>query len=460
MIDAVVVGAGLAGLVAAERLQGSGYHVVVLEARDRVGGRTRNEPVGDGHVVETGGQWVGPGQDRVLALLQRLGLATFPTHDEGEHVLELAGHRSRYSGDAPVRNPVVRYDMARTLRRLDRLAKDVPLDRPWAAPGAESLDGQTFEGWLERTARTRKARTYFQVATQAVFATEASRISLLHALFYIHSGGGFESLTATGGGAQQDRVVGGSQLIAERLAANLAIPVRLSEPVRWIARDTDTGGGPGAGTDGGRVVVGTDDEQYRARRCIVTVPPALASRITYRPELPADRDQLTQQMPHGAVVKCHAVYDEPFWRADGLSGQAVSDAGPVQVVFDNSPPGGSPGVLVAFLEGERAVTLARAQPVERRQAVLSCLTRFFGPRAAEPVTYLERDWTAEPWTRGCYGAHLPPGAWTLYGPALRAPVGPLHWAGSETAERWCGYMDGAVESGERAEDEVDRALRS
>ncbi|MGH3326807.1 MAG: flavin monoamine oxidase family protein [Streptomycetales bacterium] len=448
MVDVVVVGAGLAGLVAAERLGARGHHVVLLEARDRVGGRTLNEPIGDGHIVETGGQWVGAGQDRVLALVKRLGLETFPTYDQGEHILELAGRRSRFSGgQAPVRNPVVLYDIARTLRRLDRLAVLVPLDRPWEAPRAESWDAQTFATWLDRTARTRSGRTYFEVATQAVFATEASRISLLHALFYVHSGGGFESLTGTGGGAQQDRVVGGSQLIAERLAAKLAIPARLSEPVRWISRRAE------------RVVVGTDDEQYKARRCIVAVPPALAYRITYEPPLPADRDQLTQRMPHGAVVKCHAVYDEPFWRADGGSGQAISDAGPVQVVFDNSPPGGSPGVLVAFLEGEHAVALARAEPDERREAVLGCLARFFGPRAAEPVTYLERDWTAEQWTRGCYGAHLPPGAWTLYGPALRQPVGPLHWAGSETAERWCGYMEGAVESGGRAADEVDRALR-
>jgi monoamine oxidase len=191
-----------------------------------------------------------------------------------------------------------------------------------------------------------------------------------------------------------------------------------------------------------------------AARVIVAVPPTLAGRITYDPPLPAVRDQLTQRVPAGSVIKCHAVYDTPFWREAGLTGQATGDRGPVKVVFDNSPPAGSPGVLLAFLEGKAARRLNRVGPAERRDAVLGSLVDFFGPHAAKPVEYVELDWSEEEWTRGCYGAHFPPGVWTQYGPALRAPVGRIHWAGAETATVWSGYMDGAVQSGERAAAEV------
>ena len=164
-------------------------------------------------------------------------------------------------------------------------------------------------------------------------------------------------------------------------------------------------------------------------------------------------------MPAGAVIKTMAVYPEPFWRAAGLNGQVATAQPPVEVTFDNSPPSGRPGVLLAFVEGPSAVELGRSGPSELREAVLASLVRFFGPEAADPVEFVAQDWQAEEWTRGCYGAHLPPGAWTRFGPALRRPCGPIHWAGAETATVWSGYMDGAVESGERVADEVRRALR-
>jgi monoamine oxidase len=196
----------------------------------------------------------------------------------------------------------------------------------------------------------------------------------------------------------------------------------------------------------------------RGRRAIVAIPPALASRIRYEPLLPGFRDQLTQRMPLGTVAKCMAIYDEPFWRADGLTGQATSDTGPVKLTFDNSPPDGSPGVLLGFLEGQRARDMGRVSPEERRAAVIDCFRRLFGERAAKPERYVERLWADEEFSRGCYGSLMPTGAWTNYGEALRAPLGPLHWAGAETAEVWSGYMDGAVRSGEAAAQEVLAAL--
>jgi len=200
--------------------------------------------------------------------------------------------------------------------------------------------------------------------------------------------------------------------------------------------------------------VSTPDSVITAKRVIVAVPPMMAGRIGYDPPLPGLRDQLTQKAPMGSVIKCLAVYDRPFWRDDGLSGQAAGDCGAVRATFDNCPPDGSPGVLLGFVEGANARRLARLEPAERRREVFECFERYFGPKAAHPVDYIEHDWTGEQWTRGCYGAHFAPGTWTQFGPALRPPVGRIHWAGTETSTEWCGYMDGAVRSGERAAAEV------
>jgi monoamine oxidase len=206
------------------------------------------------------------------------------------------------------------------------------------------------------------------------------------------------------------------------------------------------------GADG--LTIQADGAVARGSRAIVALAPPLAGRIAYDPPLPGYRDQLTQRMPLGTVVKCMAIYDEPFWRAEGLSGQGMSDTGPVKLTYDNSPPDGSPGVLLGFLEGRHARELGRISADERRTAVVDCFARLFGPRAARPDSYVERLWAEEEWSRGCYGCHMPTGAWTSFGPALHEPVGPLHWAGAECATVWNGYMDGAVRSGQRAAEEA------
>jgi monoamine oxidase len=440
--DVVVVGAGLAGLAAARDLTAAGASVVVLEARDRVGGRTLNEPIGDGKVVEVGAQWIGPTQDRLAALARELGVETFPTHGTGEQLIEHEGRLRRFRGTIPRLSPLVLLDVERAQRKLDRMARRVPLEAPWEARGAARLDSQTVASWMRRNLATRGGRMLLELGIEAVWAAEPEDLSLLHVLFYIHSAGGLGMLFDTEGGAQQDRFAGGSQLLSVLLAERLGERVVTSAPVRRIEHGA------------GRVVVHADGATARGRRAILAIAPALASRIAYDPPLPGYRDQLTQRMPLGTVIKCMALYDEPFWRAEGLSGQAISDAGPVRLTYDNSPPDGSPGVLLGFLEGRWARELGRAPEHERRAAVLDSFGRLFGPRARDPRGFVERVWADEEWSRGCYGAHMPTGAWTAYGPALRAPVGPLHWAGAEYATVWSGYMDGAVRSGERTAREL------
>ena len=465
--DVAIVGAGLAGLVAARRLAAAGVEPLVLEARERVGGRLLNEEIGDGKVVEVGGQWIGPTQERLAALAAELGVATFPTHDQGRHLVEMDGKLTSYAGaitDARLSlvrdlaraiSPLALADLEQARARLDRMARQVPLEEPWMAPKAAEWDGQTFATWVRRNTRTAAARSLFELATEAVWAAEPGDVSLLHVLFYTRSGSGFNSLIGTGGGAQQDRFHGGSQRLALLMAEQLGPErVRLGTPVQAI--EHGEGGVTIHAFDFGRPEGDKGQERVvvRARRAIVAVPPALAGRVAYEPPLPAQRDQLTQRMPQGTVIKTMAIYERPFWREQGLSGQATSDAGPARVVFDNSPPDGSPGVLLGFLEGRLARQWGARDAAERRAAVLAGHARLFGPRAARPQRFVERVWAEEEWTRGCYGCLMTPGGWTEYGRALRAPVGPLHWAGAETATVWNGYMDGAVSSGERAAAEV------
>lgn len=442
----VVVGAGLAGLAAARALRRAGAEVVVLEARDRVGGRTEGAATAEGAPLELGGQWVGPTQTRMYELIAELGLETFPTYNSGEHVVQLGGRRTRMGsrrGAVPKLSPFVLADVFQGLTRFTRAARQVPLDEPWHAPNAARLDGQTFETWIRRNLRTEIGRRYFQVAAEAVFAAEPGDFSALHALFYAHSGTDFEGLLSVDRGAQQDRIVGGSVQVAERMADELGESVRRVQAVARIEQDA------------GSVRVRTrDGSVVEADRAVVTLPPTLAGRLEYAPALPSWRDQLTQRLPAGAVIKVFAVYDEAFWRADGLTGQAASDEGPVKITFDNSPPPGSPGVLLGFLEAAEARRWSRRSPREREEAVIDCFARYFGERARSHREYLERDWTAEEFTRGCYGAHFVPGTWTSYGPMLRQPVGRLHWAGSECSPVWNGYMEGAVRSGELTAGEV------
>lgn len=445
-VDVVVVGAGIAGLVAARDLVSSGSDVVVVEARDRVGGRLLNDELPTGAPIEVGGQWVGPGQDLVHQLIEELGLQTYPTYDLGMHIAEVGRARSEYEGRIPRLSPLVLADIAQVQWRLDRIALEVAAREPWLARRAKELDGQTWATWLHRTARTSDGRAFYRLITEAVFSAEPEDLSALGALFYLGAGGGLDAMIKVTGGAQQDRIVGGTQRIAIGLAEQLGDRVILDAPVTDVDWDESIV----------RITAGANT--IRARRAVIAVPPPLTARIRFSPGLPADRDQLVQRMPMGRVIKVNVAYSEPFWRTAGLSGQANSDHRPLGTVMDNTPHDGSLGVIVGFLEGRRADLGSRLGADARRAQVIDDLVGYFGPKARNPVAYIERDWAEEEFSRGCYGAFATPGTLTRFGPALRAPIGPLHWAGTETATKWAGYIDGAAESGHRVADEISAAL--
>ena len=434
-VDVAVVGAGLAGLTAARDLKKGGATVCVLEARDRVGGRTLDHPIGGGHVVEGGGQWVGPGQTRVLALANDLGVATFPSHRKGKVVLAFSGLRFTRPGDE-----ADSADLKRVKRLLESLAKTVPPAAPWTAEHARAWDDQTVSDWLAKNTRDDETKQTFDIDLSTELGSP-SRISLLYYLSFIRAAG---SIDAHGVDALERRFVGGPQSLSKALAGPLGDALVLGSPVLRVVDE----GEPGVVLESKRVKV-------RARRLVVAMMPADTRRIAFTPELPAARRGLVEAWRGEPAVKVNAVYSEPFWRKDGLSGLGLTDRPPIGVTFDNSPPDGSRGVLVAFLTEHGVVK----NPAARRAAVLDGLGTLFGRRAKTPLAYFETDWSSDGWTTGCVSP-IPRNVLTRYGPALRAPVGRVHWAGTETADAWFGYMDGAVRSGERVAAEVLAALRA
>jgi monoamine oxidase len=442
-VDYCVVGGGFAGLTAALRLRQAGRSVALLEARDRVGGRTFTVTRDDGSWVDRGGAWIGPGQDRVYALMNEFGVPEYKQHNDGDAMMIVGGKKHRYGGTIPwTMSPWAVTNLGLGLHAVEKMCKSIPLEAPWEAKEAAEWDRISLAEWIDKNTMSKPAREMLDMALAGPYTSAASEVSVLWMLLQMASAGGPTFVISGKGGSQDARPVGGMGAIYRPMAAALGDGLHLSQPVRQITQDADG------------VTVRANDLMVRARRVIVAIPLAIASSITYEPMVPVDRAFLHQRMPGGAVFKISVVYDEPFWRADGLSGQSAAPGSLVTLTIDACTDTGDPGVMCVITEGIEARRLGQLDEAERKAAVIAELVDRFGSKASAPLEFHEQNWTTERYSGGGMISHAPTGVLTQFGYTLRAPCGRVHWAGTESSAIMCGWVDGAIRSGERAAAEV------
>jgi monoamine oxidase len=446
--DAIVIGAGFAGLAAAKALRAAGVEPLVIEARDRVGGRTCPGTIA-GLTIDLGGMWVGPTQTSLTALAREYGVETYPQYITGKSAIELDGKLRSSEGEdyGALLSLPVKIDVAQLVYRLTSLSDSIDPERPWAHPKAEEFDAMTLQTWLNEHTHTAGAMSFMVSLIRSVFCAEPADLSFLYCLFYLRSGGNLEELTTFRNGAQQRLFVGGVHQLAQRMADQLGERVLLNSPVSDIAQDAEG------------VTVTCPNGAYRAKTLIVAIAPVLAGRINYSPLLPHKRDALTQRMPMGSVIKVWIAYPTPFWRAKGFSGLYSSDVAPFGPAFDVTPPGTKAGILAGFFDASNSVQWSARTKEERRAEVIRSIKSAFGAEADFPLEYVEKNWTQERYSLGCYTGTLGPGAMTQFGPTLRERIGRIFFAGTESSAIWAGYIEGALRSGSRAAKEVGAYLR-
>jgi putrescine oxidase len=434
--DVVIVGAGAAGLTAANELKKAGLSVVVLEARDRVGGRLWTDVV-DGAMLEIGGQWVSPDQEALKETIAELGLETYSRYRDGESVyVGRDGELKRFTGEIFPVAPGTEREIVRLIELLDRMVAEVDPDKPWEHPDAEALDRISFEAWLAEQTDDQEARDNIALFIAGAMLTKpAHAFSALQALLMAASAGSFTNLVDADY-ILDERVVGGLQQVPLLLAERLGDDVLLGQPVHEVHWAED-----------GATVVTDSGLQVRARFVVLAHAPILYSGIEFAPPLPRLKQQLHQHLSMGFVIKVHAVYDRPFWRERGLSGTAFSPYEIAHEAYDNTNHGDERGTLVGFVSDRNADDLFRLSAEERKERILESLSHYYGPEAKNPLVYFESDWGAEEWTRGAYAASFDLGGLARYGADLRTPVGPIHFACSDMAGAGYQHVDGAIRMG-------------
>ena len=445
VLDAIVIGAGFAGLSAARALRAAGRdRILILEARDRVGGRTRPAALGP-LTADLGGQWLGQTQTKLAELARSYQVATYPTFMEGQCICRAGErtHRGKGSDITGIYNWREAIAFWRLARRIERLCEPLDCEQPWAHPEAETLDSMTVEQWAAAQTGQALVRQAVRIICHSLFGAEASEISMLFFLHYVKSGGGLDCLLSSEeGGAQHLLFQGGVHQLARKMGEEMSAQLQLGAPVQTVAWNES------------QATVSTAAQSFRARKLIFAMPPQCLERIEFAPQLPQPKRLLNRRMQMGSFIKFWILYAEPFWRAEGLNGMLVCDDSPVSPIMDVSPPDQPHGALAGFWGSEDAFAHGDKTPAQRQELVTATLAKHFGEAARAPLAYSDKDWSADPWS-GCGAvAYASPGFYTRCAQWLRRPVGPCHWAGTETATQWTGYIDGAIRSGERAAKEV------
>ncbi|WP_407360075.1 flavin monoamine oxidase family protein [Microbacterium sp. LBN7] len=451
--DVLIIGAGAAGLTAANDLRKAGLSVAVLEARDRVGGRLWTDVI-EGAMLEIGGQWVSPDQDALKDAIEELGLETYSRYREGDSVyVGPDGTSHRFTGEMFPVSPATEAVIAEITERLDAMVAEIDPDRPWAHPQAEEWDTVTWDAWLRAQTDDDEAVRNLAFATGTAMLTKPTHsFSLLQSLLMAASAGSYSNLVDADF-ILDKRVVGGLQQVPLRLAERLGDDVLLNQPVRSL----EWGPSTGSGTPFVRAT--TDDLTVTARYAILAHAPVLYNRISFVPPLPRRQHQMHQHLSMGFVIKVHAVYETPFWRNDGLSATAFSPYELVHEAYDNTNHGDERGTLVGFVSDANADGVFELSAEERKERILESLSHYYGAEAKNPVVYYESDWGSEEWTRGAYAASFDMGGLHRYGADLRTPVGPIHFACSDLAGAGYQHVDGAIRMGQLAAANIVDAIR-
>ncbi len=441
--DVIIIGAGMAGLSAARLLQASNKSVHLLEARDRVGGRVKSEYF-DGNLIEVGGQWIAPDQTRLLEVIEELGLTTYRRYRDGENVyIAPDGSRSTYVGELFPTADATEREMERLMEELQALSLEVDPDRPWEHSRAREFDTMSFADWLHTRSTNREAIDNVALFVAGAMLTKpADSFSMLQGLLMASSAGGFHDLVDPDF-ILDARVTGGMHQVPMALAELVgADNIELGADVRAVETHDD------------HVIVNTKHSSLSASQVIVAIPPHLVTRIDFDPPLPPVKQQAYQHLSSGQVIKVQAWYDRPFWRTNGLSGTAFSPYQVVHEAYDNTTPDFRGGTLVGFVSDRVADRLYGLRDSERKAEILRSFAAYFGSEALTPTIYYESDWVNEPYTRGAYGSSFAISGLVRYGPASKAPAGPIFFASSDIAGAGFTHIEGAIRMGEAAAQDI------
>lgn len=267
-----------------------------------------------------------------------------------------------------------------------------------------------------------------------------SEVSALQFLTYLRSGVDLMTLVKTDDGGAQEKVIkGGSKVLIEKIVEELKsnkVDLLLNTPIYKVSQDDQS------------VTVYSESSTFKGKNCVLALSPVLCGRLIYDPPLPVMKDELFQRYPMGKTLKIIVSYNRPYWRDNGYSGQLVTDDEnyPIVATFDHSH--GGYYNLIGFCAGKLAIKFRKLTKEERKKAVCKQYAEMFNIQEMNnPVGYFEIDWSEEVYTRGCYCGNMTPGTMSNYGTVLRDNFNRIYFSSTELSKSWCGYMEGAANSG-------------